>query len=110
MIFVQALAAIFTLWVLFVFAMAIQRARQEGKLKLTLYLMAAPVVLYAACLDVFLNYTVLALLTWDFPRKGEITFSKRLGRLNDLTNWQGSMARWFASVLDPFDPSGKHVQ
>jgi hypothetical protein len=110
MIFLQALGAIYALWILFVFAMAIQRAGNDRKLNATLKVLAAPVVLYAGVLDVFLNYTVLALLTWDFPRKGEITFSKRLGRLNDNTDWRGGMARWFASLLDPFDPSGKHVQ
>ena len=63
----------------------------------------------AAVLDVLLNYTVLALYTWDFPRAGEYTFSRRLSRLLLRSDWR----RWFAvvlkSFLDYFDPKGIHV-
>lgn len=70
-----------------------------------------PVALVALILDVVLNYTELALITWDFPRDMyELTFSNRLKRLVHYDNWQGSFARFIATkLLDPFDPSGKHI-
>lgn len=70
-----------------------------------------PVTLAAAILDVVLNYTELALLTWDMPRHGEYTFSMRLGRLQRLEDWRGKMARFIEKyMLGPFDPDGFHVK
>ena len=71
----------------------------------------APVTLVALVLDVVLNYTELALLTLDFPRdRYELTFSNRLKRLVKRDDWRGNFARFVARrLLDPFDPSGKHI-
>jgi len=65
----------------------------------------------AVVLNVVLNYTLLALITWDFPRKGEYTFSQRLARLVNSVGWRG-VAAWFISrfLLDPFDPDGLHIR
>lgn len=69
-----------------------------------------PWTLVVALADIILNYTVLALYTWDFPRKGEITFSKRLDRLIMIDTWYGDIYRFIAvKMLNVFDPSGKHV-
>ena len=46
----------------------------------------------AMVLNVLLNYTLLALLTWDWPRKGEWTFSTRLRRLVNAPGWRGVLA------------------
>ena len=71
----------------------------------------APVTLVALVLDVLLNYTELALLTLDWPRdRYEITFSNRLKRLVQRDDWRGKFAKLVAVyMLDPFDPSGKHI-
>jgi hypothetical protein len=69
----------------------------------------APVTLFALLIDVIANYTELALLTWDFPRKGELTFSTRLLRLRHDT---GHMQYAYSNVIDYlnfFAPNGKHV-
>lgn len=63
----------------------------------------------AMLLDVILNFTELALLTWDFPRSGEWTFSVRLKRLIKRDDWRGAVARYLAGVLNSIDPSGRHV-
>ena len=69
-----------------------------------------PVALAAALLDVALNYTELALLTWDYPRAGEYTFSQRLQRLQSAQGWRGSAARFVERyMLGPFDPDGFHA-
>ena len=60
-------------------------------------------------LDILLNYTELSILTLDFPKKGEFTFSKRLSRLQYNTDWRGTLARYIAKGLNSIAPSGKHI-
>lgn len=67
------------------------------------------VVVPALVLDVILNYTELAILTLDFPQRGEWTFSTRLKRLKSDPTWRGVVGRYIARVLDAIAPSGKHV-
>lgn len=66
-------------------------------------------VLPALFVDVLLNYTELALLTLDFPKWGEWTFSSRLKRLKDSQTWRGSVALYLKKVLDNIAPSGVHI-
>jgi hypothetical protein len=66
--------------------------------------------LIAGPLDVFLNYTELALLTWDIPQDGEHTFSKRLSRLTRTAGWRGSLSRPIKYILDYLAPSGLHIK
>lgn len=69
-----------------------------------------PFTFAVARADIILNYTVLALYTWDWPRKGEYTFSKRLDRLTMLDGWRGDVYSFVAvEMLDRFDPTGRHV-
>lgn len=68
-----------------------------------------PVTCIALVLDAVLNYTELALLTWDRPLRGEWTFSTRLKRLISATGWRGEAARYIARCLDAIAPSGRHV-
>ena len=63
-----------------------------------------PLTLFAAVLDVVANYTELALLTGDFPRKGEHTFSQRLARLKSGNRWHRLVARITIPYLNYFDP------
>lgn len=60
------------------------------------------IVLYlpAGVLDVLLNYTTLALYTWDFPARGEWTFSTRVRRLQYYPGWRGAIARLLKTYLN----------
>lgn len=69
-----------------------------------------PIAIIAFVIDVVLNYTELALLTLEIPRKGETTFSRRLARLRYNTDWRGSFARYITTCLDAIAPSGKHIK
>ena len=69
----------------------------------------APLTLVTLLLDVVLNYTELALLTWDRPLSGEWTFSTRLKRLQTDRGWRGVLARYVVVYLNFFAPDGKHV-
>ena len=64
----------------------------------------APFTLATIVLDVVCNYTDLALITGDFPRNGEYTFSQRLVRLQIGTRWQRFVARVTIPYLNFFDP------
>ena len=105
------LLAVYTLWPLYVFCMAMLKARTEGKTTVFAWTLAFPLVITAIALDISLNYTVFSVLTWDFPKKGEYTFSQRLERLVQDSGWRGKLSRWLAlSLLDPYDPSGRHIK
>lgn len=68
-----------------------------------------PVTLVTFVFDVVMNYTVLAIITWDRPAPGEYTFSKRLRRLIKRTDWRGTVAWRIKLILDYFDPDGAHI-
>ena len=70
----------------------------------------APVTLIALVIDVIANHTELAILTLDFPKSGEWTFSQRLNRLNNDHGWRGVAGRFITNYLDFFDPDGKHIR
>lgn len=69
----------------------------------------APITVFTLLIDVIANYTELALLTWDFPRKGEHTFSTRLLRLRYTYGWRGTVYHAVIAYLNYFAPNGKHV-
>ena len=69
----------------------------------------APLTLVTLVLDVVCNYTELALLTWDFPTRGEYTFSTRLRRLKYYGSFRGKFARLVVDYLNFWSPSGEHV-
>lgn len=91
------------LWVLFVVGIQYQR----GGVWRVCLVAALP----ALVLNVLLNYSLLALISWDWPRKGEYTFSKRLERLVLAPGWRG-LAAWAIAtyLLDPVDPDGVHIK
>lgn len=70
-----------------------------------------PVTLVALVVDVIANYTTLALLTQDFPRKGEWTFSTRLKRLcAEAPLADRGLYREIVYKLNRIDPTGCHIQ
>ncbi len=91
------------LWVLYAVGIQYQRGGWWR-----VFLLAA---LPALILNVVLNYSLLALLLWDWPRRGEWTFSTRLRRLQHNTDWRGVVAYYIKlHLLDPFDPDGIHIK
>ncbi|QDL55292.1 hypothetical protein [Rhodoferax aquaticus] len=66
----------------------------------------APVTLFALLVDVIANYTELVVLTFDFPRRGEWTFSTRLERLVLSSDWRGRAARPISRLLNWIAPTG----
>lgn len=93
--------SLFVLWPLYIIGIQYERG---GWWKLV-----CPITFIALVLDIILNYTELALLTLDFPKSKEYTFTKRLRRLKLRLDWRGDMAHSISlKMLDPFDPDGYH--
>ena len=68
-----------------------------------------PITLFALIIDVIANHTELVLLTWDYPRKGERTFSDRLLRLQHNTDWRGGIARVVVAYCNYWAPNNNHI-
>lgn len=68
-----------------------------------------PLLVVAWVIDVLANYTELALLTWDWPRKHEYTFSQRIGRLQHDKGWRGKVAKVIKDYTNFWDPQGDHI-
>ena len=73
------------------------------------WLLLTPITVFTLALDVVCNYSELALLTWDFPRCKEYTFSARLLRLEYDCTWRGRYCAYVIVYLNYFAPNGKHV-
>lgn len=98
------------LFVLYVFSMNVQRVWLNGQMTKWHWVFCGFWIVLAIVLDVLLNYTVLAVLTLDFPREKEYTFSKRLERLVRQPGPIASVCRFVAFILNPFDLTGKHIK
>jgi len=97
------LQSILLMWALYIVGVQYKR----GGAWLAMY----PVAFAALVLDWAMNYTIFAVMLWDFPRKGEWTFSTRLERLVRSTGWRQVLAQAIAHyMLDPFNPDGVHVK
>jgi hypothetical protein len=68
----------------------------------------APLAAAFYFLSVAANYTELVLLTGDFPRDGERTFSQRLARIRHWKNTRGRLCQAVADYLNYFSPG--HVK
>ena len=102
--------SLFILWPMYMLGVQYRRGGAWEVLK--------PFAVATILLDWVLNYSELAVLTWDWPKAGEHTFSQRLSRLSRsggrrlaAGGWRGHLTTFIAvHMLDPFDPSGKHIQ
>lgn len=61
-------------------------------------------------IDLLANYTELVLMTRDWPRPGEYTFSNRLFRLQTKAGNAGDFYRWIVGMLNAATPGGLHIQ
>lgn len=108
---IAAIVAVYFLWPMYVFCMAMMRAYQSKSVTMFAWCLAFPIIVAAIALDVALNFTVFSLMLWGFPLRGEWTFSQRLNRLVKDDGWRGAVSRWLAAnLLDPYDPSGQHIK
>jgi hypothetical protein len=102
-------AALYALWVCFLAVMNLRRAREAGRLTRPALVLAAPLLLVGFIGDVLINLVLATLVFVDRPR--EWTVSARLSRYLPRDDWRARVAMWIAlHLLDPFDPSGRHLR
>ena len=104
----MVICATYVLWVCCLALCNVYRVKREGKLSKLQLVIASPLLVFGGLLDVLFNLVVGTVLLLDVPQ--EWTLSQRLSRLNDRQDWRGAFARWAGVVmLDPFDPTGRHL-
>ena len=100
--------ALWLLWVFYLAVMSLKRAKDEGKLSKTALVLGAPVLWVGYLLDAFVNITLMTIVLWEFPR--EILVTDRLIRHSKAeSGWRLKVVYWFQPLLDPYDPSGRHI-
>ena len=103
------LAVLYLLWVLYLAAQALNRARVDGTWRLPARVLGWPVILVTVLLDITINWTLATVVFMDRAR--EPTLSQRLSRYLAGDGWRRAWAAWIgANLLDPFDPSGSHLR
>lgn len=102
------LAAIYNLWIFYLAVMGLKRAKDAGLLNKTALVLGYPVLITGYLLDAFVNIFVMTLVLLELPE--ELTVTSRLKRhIKEGAGWRLDLARWFIPLLDPFDPSGRHI-
>lgn len=121
---------LFVCWVFwhgYIHAMGLYRARLQGRLVGLPLIMSLPVIVVTFALDVLLQFTVAAVVFWQFPigvgfekRKykgvtvpwpvGDWFVTDRLRRyISQGNGWRHKIASVICKYLaDPFDPTGAH--
>ena len=103
------LGSTYLLWLFFICVMGLKRAKDAGQLSTTAKCLGYPVLIIGYLLDCFVNFTVMTILLLEIPQ--ETTVTSRLSRhLEDGSGWRYDISAWAAPLLDPYDPSGKHLK
>ena len=98
-------------WIYFLAIMHLREARDAGRLTGFAKALGYFNLFIGLLLDTLVNFFVMTLLFLEFPK--EFLTTARLCRWYETepTSWRGRLATWFGVILlNPFDPSGKHVK
>lgn len=103
------LVAFYELWIYYLAVMSLKRAKQAGLLHKTAIVFGTPILITGYLLDAFVNVFFMSVLLLEFPR--ELTVTARLKRHLRQSGdpWGNKVAQWFIPLLDPYDPSGRHI-
>ena len=106
--FLIAFGATYALWIFFLAVMNLARAKDAGQLTTTAKVIGYPVLIVGYVLDCFVNVFVMTFVFLEIPQ--ETTVTSRLSRhYNESNGWRKAIANWAAPLLNPYDPSGKHI-
>jgi len=104
-----SILACYAVWILYLAIMNLQRARDFGTLTRSARWLGYPVLLVGIILDWLLNWVVGSVLFLEPPHSPGELVTARLQRHCKRSTWRGAIARWVChSLLDTFDPSGRH--
>lgn len=99
--------AIYLLWIFYIAIMGLKRIKDSGQLSKIAAIFGYPVFIFGYLLDVVVNIFVMTFVLLELPK--EFTVTARLKRHKDDLSWRGKVVEFFRPLLDPFDPSGKHI-
>jgi hypothetical protein len=110
MIVLYSIGILWGFWALYVFTMAIYRAKLAGRLGKINTALALPFVLLAVFVDWAVNMTLATFIFMDLPQEKLVTARlKRYKALGPDAGWRYRAAVWICDGrLDIFDPSGDH--
>jgi len=106
-----ALCLINATWIYFCAIMRLQMVRDAGQLQGIIRWIAYPNLAIGLVLDTLLNWFIVSILLLELPQ--EFLTTKRLCRWyeNAPLSWRGKLAAWMGrALLNPIDPSGKHIK
>lgn len=109
-VLVVALGGTQAFYLMFLAYAAINRARREGKpIHWLTYVLAGPPIAAFYVFDVCWNCVIGSLIFFEPPWKVgghplKWTFTRRLRSHKDDAGWRGKVARFFAELLNTFDP------
>lgn len=107
-ILLAGVGSTYVLWIFYITVMGLKRAKEAGMLSPTAKALGYPVLIVGYILDCFVNVFVMTPLLIELPQ--ETTVTARLKRHNrESIGWRKAVATWAEPLLDPFDPSGKHI-
>lgn len=102
------LADLYLFFIMYVASMGMIRAHAENKLNGLLWGLCLPFVAVSIVLDFINNVIVFTLLFAEMPREWLVT--ERLKRHAKQHTVRGKLARYIGDLLlNPFDPSGNHL-
>lgn len=109
-----SIASVYVLWLLYLAVMNLKRSKDAGTIPRTALWLGYPILIVGLLVDWLVNVIVFTVLFMDLPGTATELVTGRLKRYAYNINHMGSKrqkaAHWFAAhLLDPFDPSGKHI-
>ena len=109
MIYLGILAVnLYGFFIMYIASMGMIRAHKEKKLNSILWALCVPFVILALIIDFINNIIVFTLLFLELPK--ELLVTDRLKRHVGKDTIRGKLAQWFGKyILNPFDPTGDHL-
>ena len=99
-------------WYLYVLVMGFYRAHLDGRLTKTAWVLAMPAIIAGFTFDLVANWTIATIVFMEPPRRPLELVTDRLKRyIAGAPGFQQDRALWVCNtLLDYFDPSGKHCK
>ena len=98
----------YALWIMYICVMGLKRVKDAGQLSTFAAVLGYPVLFIGLLLDLLVNVLVMTPLLLEMPE--EMTVTARLKRhLKESTGWRLKVVLFLKPILDPFDPSGVHI-
>lgn len=100
---------LFILWIFFLAVMNLMRVRDNNQLTPIALNLGNVVKYLGLLLDVLANLFIMPFIFLEVPK--EWVVSMRVQRHYHGEGWRQKLAIWFAdNLLNPFDPSGRHIK